>query len=228
MNTDRAILVTGTILALTLVLFETTSLDLLVQDRLYDPASGWRVRGDAPWPRLIFYHAPTAIVGAILVGLLVRIALPASRSIRIPFSRRDAVFLFVCISLIVASAWLLKNLTGVFSPREIARYGGEQPYRKLLEAIPYVPGRARGDGFPATHCSGGFALMSLYFILDGQTARRLGLLCGLAFGWIVGIYQMLKGAHYLSHTIVTMILAWMMVQVLSRVIPVQRENGAAR
>jgi membrane-associated PAP2 superfamily phosphatase len=42
------------------------------------------------------------------------------------------------------------------------------------------------------------------------------LACGLAAGWIVGVYQILKGAHYVSHTIVTMLLAWLIVQLLAR------------
>jgi membrane-associated PAP2 superfamily phosphatase len=57
--------------------------------------------------------------------------------------------------------------------------------------------------------------MALYFVLTGG-ARWLGLACGLAAGWSVGIYQMLKGAHYLSHTVVTMIVAWLLILVASR------------
>jgi membrane-associated PAP2 superfamily phosphatase len=48
-------------------------------------------------------------------------------------------------------------------------------------------------------------------------ARWVGLGLGLAAGWIVGLYQMLKGVHYLSHTIVTMFLVWMIILILSRV-----------
>jgi membrane-associated PAP2 superfamily phosphatase len=57
--------------------------------------------------------------------------------------------------------------------------------------------------------------MALYFVIPGQ-GRWAGLALGLAAGWIVGIYQMLKGVHYLSHTIVTMFLAWMIILIVSR------------
>jgi membrane-associated PAP2 superfamily phosphatase len=33
-------------------------------------------------------------------------------------------------------------------------------------------------------------------------------------GWIMGGYQMLKGAHYISDTLVTMLLAWIIHLVL--------------
>lgn len=216
MNGNRAILTTGLLLLLTLAVFETTSLDLLVQDHLYDPVRGWCVDRNAPLPKLIFYDAPKVVIGVIGAVLLVCLAVPASKSAKLPFSRREAAFLLVCIGLIPLTAGVLKKTTGVFGPWKIARYGGEQPYRTLFEAIPHVAGQERGRGFPAAHCSGAFALMGLYFVAKGRTARRAGLACGLAAGWTVGVYQMLKGAHYLSHTVVTMIVAWLMVQLLAR------------
>lgn len=215
-NSNRVILLTGLVLALVLALFEGTSLDLRVQDRFYDPVQGWSVDRDAPWQKLIFYDAPKVAVGVLGVLLLICIAIPPSRRKRLPFSRRDAAFVLVCVALTVATAGLLKKTSGVFNPYKIARYGGDQPYRTLFASIPHVAGRERGHGFPAAHCSGAFALMSLYFVSRGRAARRLGLALGLSTGWAVGLYQMLKGAHYLSHTVVTMILAWMLILVVSR------------
>jgi len=216
MNGNRAIVMTGLLLALTLVAFETTSLDLYVQDRLYDPVRGWLIDRDAPVPKLIFYEGPKVIIGVIGAFLIVCIAAPASRSAKLPLSRREAAFLLVCVGLIPLTAGTLKKTTGVFGPWKISRYGGEQPYRTMMESLPHVEGQARGRGFPAAHCSGAFALMGLYFVGKARKARRWGLACGLAAGWMVGIYQMLKGVHYLSHTVVTMILAWLMVQLLAR------------
>lgn len=34
----------------------------------------------------------------------------------------------------------------------------------------------------------------------------------LGLGWTMGLYQMLKGAHFFSHTLATMILAWILCQ----------------
>jgi len=216
MNGNRAILMTGLLLVLTLAVFESTSLDLRVQDRFYDPVGGWSIDRDARLPKLIFYDGPKVLVGVIGAFLILCVAVPATKSAKLPFSRREAAFLLVCIGVVPFTAGVLKKTTGVFGPWKIARYGGEQPYRKLLESIPHVTGQERGRGFPAAHCSGAFALMGLYFVGKGRTARRMGLACGLAAGWIVGVYQILKGAHYVSHTIVTMLLAWLIVQLLAR------------
>ena len=215
MNGNRAIALSGLLLVLTVAVFEATPLDLLVQDHLYDPVSGWTVDRDSPVPRWILYDGPKVLFAAIGV-LFFCVAAPDSRVARLSFSRREAAFLFACLSLAPLTVLSLKETTGVFAPRKLERYGGQQPYRTILQSIPYVPGRQRGHAFPAAHCSGTFALMGLYYVVKGRVARRWALALGLTTGWSVGLYQMMKGAHFLSHTIVTMILVWTIVQVLSR------------
>lgn len=216
MDRSRAILLTGLLLALTLVVFETTALDLAVQDCFYDPARGWVVDRQAPLPEFYFYNGPKlafAVFIAVVLGCLV---VPTAWFPRRPFSRRVAAFLLVCIGLVPGTVGLLKATTGVFCPYQVERYGGKQPYRNLVQSIPPVAGRARGQGFPAGHASGGFALMALYFAWRRRPARWLGLAAGLVLGWTLGLYQMLKGAHYLSHTVVTMVLGWLIILVLAR------------
>ncbi len=211
MNRNRAIWVTALVLLLTLVLFETTSLDLAVQDCFYEAGRGWLVDRRAPLPQFFFYDGPKRafiVFIAVLFGCLV---VPQAWFPRRPFSRRAAAFLLVCIGLVPGTVGLLKATTGVFYPYQTERYGGIRPYRNLLHSIPYVPGQPRGKGFPAGHASGGFALMGLYFAWQHRLGRRLGLAAGLALGWTLGLYQMLKGAHYLSHTVVTMVLGWLLI-----------------
>jgi membrane-associated PAP2 superfamily phosphatase len=228
MNGNRAILATGLLLVATLAVFETTSLDLRLQDRFYDAGHGWWVDRDAPLPKLIFYDAPKVLIGVIGAFLVWCLAAPASKAARLPLSRREAAFLLVCIGLIPLTAGTLKKTTGVFGPWKITRYGGEHPYRTLFESIPHVAGQERGRGFPAAHCSGAFALMGLYFVGKTPKARRWGLAVGLTTGWIVGTYQMLKGVHYLSHTVVTMIVAWLMIQLLARAFGLGSDAPQAR
>ena len=130
MNGKRAILMTGLLLVLTLAAFESTSLGRLVQDRVSDSTGDWCIDRNAPLPKMIFYDGPKVAIGVIGAFLFLCVAVPASKSAKLPFSRREAAFLLVCIGL-----------------------------------IPLTAGR------------------------------------------IVGMYQMLKGAHDLSHTVVTMIVA---------------------
>jgi membrane-associated PAP2 superfamily phosphatase len=214
-NSNLSILASFLCVVLTIVVFEKTPIDLRVQDRFYDPARGWRIDAQAPVPRLIFYQGPKWVLVAFVLALVVCIVAPASMAGQLPLSARQAGFLITCIVVAPITAWFIKRQTGVLYPCYVDRYGGTEPYRTLFESIPRVPGRVRGRGFPAAHCSGAFALMSLYFVMP-EGLQWLGLAFGMATGWIVGTYQMLKGVHYLSHTIVTMFLVWTIILVLSR------------
>jgi membrane-associated PAP2 superfamily phosphatase len=40
---------------------------------------------------------------------------------------------------------------------------------------------------------------------------------GLTAGTVMGVYQMLKGAHYLSHTLVTALVCWLIFLLWRRI-----------
>jgi membrane-associated PAP2 superfamily phosphatase len=65
--------------------------------------------------------------------------------------------------------------------------------------------------FPAAHASGGFALLSLYFLFKKRRNRRLALGFALTLGWLMGGYKMVVGDHFISHTLITMELAWLLI-----------------
>ena len=214
-NGNLSILLGLLCVVLTIVVFEKTSIDLRVQDLFYDPVRGWAVDARAPLSRLVFYQGPKWVLVVFVAGLALCIAAPEAWARRLPLTPIQAGFVLTCIAVAPITAWFIKRHTGVLYPCYVQRYGGTEPYRTLLESIPRVPGRVRGRGFPAAHCSGAFALMSLYFVMPGPL-RWVGLALGLVAGWVVGLYQMLKGVHYLSHTIVTMFLVWTIILALSR------------
>ena len=214
-NGNLSILLSFLCVVLTIVVFEKTTIDLRVQDLFYDPVRGWAVDAQAPLSRMVFYQAPKWVLVVFVAGLALCIAAPEALAGRLPLTPLQAGFVLTCIVVAPVTAWFIKRHTGVLYPCYVQRYGGTEPYRTLLESIPRVPGRVRGRGFPAAHCSGAFALMSLYFVMPGPL-RWLGLALGLVAGWVVGLYQMLKGVHYLSHTIVTMFLVWTIILALSR------------
>jgi membrane-associated PAP2 superfamily phosphatase len=101
-----------------------------------------------------------------------------------------------------------KAHTNVFCPYEIQRYGGDVAYVRALERFRdgEMPDR-RGRGFPAGHASGGFALVGMLWVKRSRAWKTGVVLLALATGWWMGAYQIAKGAHYLSHTLVTMVFA---------------------
>ncbi len=70
--------------------------------------------------------------------------------------------------------------------------------------------------YPAGHASGGFALMSLFFLFKEQKNRFIALGIAVAIGWSMGVYKMLIGDHYMSHTVITMMLSWVSVLIIRK------------
>lgn len=207
---ERAFWIPALALAGATVGFELTDLDLVVQDRLYDfAADRWLVDGNEPVGRFFFYNGPKLGVIATGVALLALAFGPARWRKRVGFDRRGLWVAVLTLATLPALAGLGKNFTNVFCPSEVRRYGGDAPYVKLCSPYPADDRPERkGHCFPAGHASGGFALMGLAWLRDSRRWRRGIITLGLAAGWWMGGYQMLKGAHYLSHTVTTMLLAW--------------------
>ena len=53
--------------------------------------------------------------------------------------------------------------------------------------------------------------MILFFVFETKSRRIAGLALGLILGWVLGLYQIAKGAHFLSHNVVTMLVCFLIV-----------------
>lgn len=200
-------------------LFELTDTDLALQDHLFDFSSGrWPVDKHDPALKLIFYNGPKVLLGVYGLCLAAVIWLSYRRERFIQW-RRPALFLLLSLAIVPTILSGSKNLTNVYCPSEITRYGGDKPYVRVLEGYPegFVQ-EGRGKCFPAGHSSGGFALMAWAFVPARASRKWLGLMGGLVAGWTMGGYQMLKGAHYLSHTVVSMMGAMLIILLLARLV----------
>lgn len=218
---DRTLWPAVALLAAAVALFELTDLDLAVQDRFYDFGDRrWIVDAEGPVGRALFYHGPkVAVIFPVALGLLALALGPARWRERLRFARRDLWVAFLALGLTAAIAGAGKKYTNAFCPSEVRRYGGDVPYVKVCEPYPADDTPARqGHCFPAGHASGGFGLLGLMWLRRTRKGKWAGAALGLGLGWWMGGYQMLKGAHYLSHTVVTMLVAWIVVFALRRLL----------
>lgn len=119
------------------------------------------------------------------------------------------LYLVLAIALGIGAVSLLKSLTHMDCPWDLARYGGERSFIALLQSRPAsMPAAAC---FPAGQASAGYAWVSLYFfaLLWRPAWRWAGLLTGLVAGAALGIAQQLRGAHFLSHDLSTLLVCWL-------------------
>lgn len=222
---DRKIWFLAVLLGFIFTVFELTELDLWIQDLLFDRETGeWMVDSKDPRLKWVFYTGPKVFIIILAVILLGLILAPVRFLERFAFGRRALLVALLTLATAPALVALGKATTDVFCPAELIRYGGKYPYQKVADR--YEPGErplnrkgkpAHGRCFPAGHASGGFALFGLAALASTARGRRIALLAGLGMGIWMGGYQMLKGAHFLSHTLITAIfcgivfLAWQRV-----------------
>ncbi|MEP4192412.1 MAG: phosphatase PAP2 family protein, partial [Sneathiella sp.] len=197
--------------------FLLSGLDESIQSLFYNPASGrWWISKSDIVIRLIFYDGPKIVL--VLLGLvLIGAALLQSRLQPFwRFSRRRLLFVILCMALVPASVALGKKLTNVYCPGQLQMYGGVAPSATFASAfLGQSDSRfAKGRCFPAGHASGGFALLGLYFVFKQRRHRLAGLSVGLMSGWWMGGYQIIKGDHFVSHTLVSMAIAWLIAVLL--------------
>lgn len=209
------------LLAGVFALFQFTNLDVWVQDFCYDFANHrWRLEKQDTGPRIIFYTGPKvamAVTGGLLIAWLLlpkRWRPQAVRQFELPWPKRRLWLVLLGLAIVPITIGQMKQRSDLYCPWSIDRYGGDRPHLHFFDALPpgYPPDC--GECFPAGHASGGFALLGLYYLSDSRRGRWLGLGLGMTAGWLMGGYQMLKGAHFLSHTLVTMLIAGLIVQIL--------------
>lgn len=223
-------------LILVFVFFEYTNTDLIIEDHFYDFAkNAWRFQDPGAIYYKIFYQGIK--IPIYLIGLFSVIGFFYSKKKNIWVDKRKG-FAVIALSIIVLPAFVAfvgKNVTNVHCPDDITRYKGGIPYVKVLEHYPKNPNSPdgkypRGHCFPAGHASGGFALLSLVCFYRTKKEKFLAFIFAMSMGTAMSVIQMLRGLHYLSHQLVTMLLAFIFVSIFNLIIkdPYDQPNQASK
>jgi len=219
MSMNKQITLTTVVLIFTVIFFGTSDIDIIVQDTFFDASTHhWIVdRALEPY-KFIFYDGIKKLL--ILFAVSVLLALIFLRNNTTVITYRKGLILIVLsaifVPLIVGG---LKKATNMPCPKNEIHYGGVYPSTKVWESYPPRFKKCHKICcFPAAHASGGFALLSLFFLFRNRRNKILALVGALTVGWSMGLYKMLIGDHFLSHTVISMILAWLIVLVLQKIV----------
>ncbi|TCS37968.1 membrane-associated PAP2 superfamily phosphatase [Paucimonas lemoignei] len=197
--------------------FNHTALDQAMIAPYYDAHSRsfpWR---SDPFMQTVMHDGLKMIVVAVGVvvfgGFVLTYIIPQWRH-----HRRPLIWMLVAIAGSTELVSLLKHVSGMHCPWDLAEYGGYAPFERLFEHMPVTGG---GRCFPGGHASGGFSLMAFYFGLRHVHARRaqIGLVVALALGMAMGWAQMIRGAHFLSHNVWSAWVVWTFMAMLYHLCP---------
>lgn len=203
-----------------LLLLELTPLDFWLAGLVFDPVSGH-------FPLQHYWLFETLLHDGIKRMLIVVGVVTLLQTVWFVIQKHPnrVSWLYLTVSLIVAPtliAWM-KSRSLQACPWDLKTYGGTLPYHGLFD----LNGILGYGCFPAGHASGGYALLAFYFFWRDASPRlaQVSLWVGLLIGSLMGVSQMLRGAHFLSHTLWTLWLVWLMLLILDALF---RHNWRAR
>jgi len=215
----KYILITIICLIFTIALFELTSIDILVQDYFYNlNTNSWIWDSNEPISKFLFYDGIKKLL--ILFAFFILCSLVFFRKKEIIKTYKKGLIIVLLSAIIIPiTIGSLKATTNMPCPKNIEYFGGNYPDVKLFDSYPteFVQNK-KIKCWPAGHASGGFALLSLFFLFKKRRNQIYALSFALSVGWSMGTYKMLIGDHFVSHTIITMLIAWLLVLIIYKII----------
>ena len=193
------------------------SLDLRISDQAFDFATTtWLVDHESGPLRLMLYDGPKRML--VLLGLFLLTIVVMHRRLQIGSrARKSALFLLLCLSIVPSVTGAIKSASGVSCPNAIKRYGGLTPDRHGQFSFAGFVDPTRTDGcWPSGHVSGAFALLGILCL--PFPGRRLLAALAMAGGAVMGSYQVMRGAHFASHIVVSFCIAIVVVTLLQRIV----------
>lgn len=188
-----------------LALWEWSRLDLPLA-HLYGTSAGFEWRDH--WLTAKVLHDGVRVVGwAIFAWLIVSLWRPRMLVLAMP--RRSRLWWIGTTLACVALIPVLKRASSTSCPWSLIQFGGD-----FARYVPHwllgLPDGGPGGCFPSGHASTAFAFIPGWFALRDHAPRVarfflvVVLICGAVLGWV----QMMRGAHFLSHSLWTAWICW--------------------
>ena len=187
-----------------IVAWDLTGLDLPIS-RLFGDAHGFAWHDQ--WFAARVLHDGTRWAAWLLGGLLVVNVwrpLPFARATSRPVRIWWVVTTLVAVGLIP----LLKVVSLTSCPSSLAEFGGTARY--VSHWAFGVADGGSGRCFPSGHATAAFCFIAGYFALRDSAPRsaRRWLIATIAAGIVLAAVQVVRGAHYVSHSLWTAWWCW--------------------
>jgi membrane-associated PAP2 superfamily phosphatase len=191
-----------------LLCMEFTQLDVWLASHFYNAELKlWPYREH--WlTQTVLHKAGRYIVYAIGVVLLICWLTAFRLKSRLYDYRKHLTYLLLASLTGPLIITYLKSHTHIYCPWDLALFGGNKPHIRLFDAIDNS--FSIGHCFPSGHSGLGFTFVSLYFffLLVKPEFKYRGLTAGLLAGFIFGINQEIRGAHFFSHDVFALAICW--------------------
>lgn len=208
----KQIWITAALLVGAILFFGLSGADVWVQRHFYNPQTHqWMVDTDNEVLKFIFYDGIKRLLIVIAVLLLLGLILGWKRE-RMRSYRRGLIIVVLSSIVVPLAVGSLKAVSNMPCPKNLNIFDGAYPHTCVWEKYTAKECHLEKQKcWPAGHASGGFALLSLVFLFHSRKNKIAAATMAMVIGWSMGSYKMLIGDHFLSHTVITMILAWLLI-----------------
>ena len=192
---------------------------MTIQDYFFYPLTQtWYLDGDLEPYHFLFYTGIKKLLILIAVGFLIALLFFRKNPL-IQTYKKGIIIVILSAIFVPVVVGALKKTTNMPCPKNEIHYGGDYPRTAVWQSytLPYST-QKKIACWPAGHASGGFALMSLFFLFKRRRTRYLALTLALIIGWSMGSYKMIIGDHFFSHTWITMLLAWIIILCIYQIV----------
>lgn len=221
-------LLAASLLAIIAAVAMTTAVDIRISDAIFAAGGGAWPLPHSGWTRVAGYEGPKYALVAFAVLLIAGLVQPALLQ---PFrlQRREAAYLLACLAVVPATIGALRSQSDIVCANQLLRYGGDVADSLGRFTLARLTANDGLHGcFPSGHASGGFALLALGMLDRKPATRRTLWLVALLYGSYMGIYQLLRGAHFLSHVLASALIAQLVVCLLASYMLIERSLKPGR
>jgi len=226
---NKALIATSIFLTAIILLFGLNgSIDVWIQNHFYNVQTHtWLiVKGERPWLDFILYDGIKKLLIVAYSLLLITLVIGYKKQ-WVQKYRREILILVLSGIFVPMTIVGLKTVTNVPCPRDWQMYGGEYPHIGVFDSYPKdFCQKSRIRCWPAGHASFGFSLLALIVIARTRRQRYAALIISLGVAWSMGWYKILKGDHFLSHTIIAMVMGWFIILWIVKLIDLSRWGTA--
>ena len=214
-NLNNHIIITAFLLIAVITLSQFSYLDIFIQSFFYNfDTKNWLIDKNEPILKFFLYDGIKNLLILFAVAILFSLIFLRKKELIQEYKKGLIIVLLAAIfvPVIIGS---LKAISNTPCPCNLVNFNGTYPDTKVFDSYPkdFIQ-TSKAKCWPAGHASGGFALMALFFLFKTPKNQKRALVVALVIAWSMGLYKMLLGDHFLSHTIITMIMAWLIILII--------------
>lgn len=188
---------------LSLFLINEYDLDFTIADYIYQNTH-WSYKYDF-WTDGVMHRGARIAAILIYVFLLIKFF-----KYKLNQTDNDQSFhlkiLLVSVISSVFAVVILKHTFNADCPWDLLKYGGDRPFYPIMNYNNEVMDSKHC--FPAAHASVGYSWVALYFYfkVTNNKFKYWALAAALMTGMVFGFVQQIRGAHFLSHDISSLLV----------------------